>query len=221
MSKTNVLLTVVAVGVTANMVGCEPQETLTPDEQATLEENVNAEVRAKMAEDEKELQQIREELQKADPTVKDAYYAVGEGGERELRIVKESADDNGSVTESIWPLLAGAGAGFLLAQAMSNAGGVGAYSQHHHPRSYSSYDEEERRRRRNMATSTYSSHLLHQTRTRAALPGPSGKPAGLSPNWSSRPNANSPAIQSRVNAVFAPSTSARAGSHATSTSFGG
>ena len=139
--------------------------------------------------DELELAGVIAELKKGDPLIKDAYYGYNEKGDRVLHVVRDNPPEpvqaqapyqqgaNGQpviinnqpaqqaasgVSESVWPLLAGAGAGMLLAQAMNSSGGYNNYQQSHRPYSNSYYSDNDYRRERVKVVNNYKTVVVKQ-----------------------------------------------------------
>lgn len=131
-------------------------------EQAIAEQVAQEEAAKHQAAEEEELRKVVAELKKGDPFVKDAYYGYNEKGERTLHVMRETPPQapaatapaapgqpivinqapaaQSGVSESIWPLAAGIGAGMLLANSMNQNGGYNNYAQNHRPMDYRNYD---------------------------------------------------------------------------------
>jgi hypothetical protein len=204
-TKTALALALAAVA----LVGCD--ESPTEQEQSIfLDQRASQQVTPQLAQEEVELKQIIAKLQEKDPNVVDAYYGY-ENGERVLHIVRQdptqgqNAQASNGLSESVWPLVAGVGAGMLLANAMNSSGGYHSYSRSHQPKSYSYYDEKERRKRRNVVTSGYASTLMSNSRNQIRS-NPSYKTDLQKSVQASR-------ISSRSTGVFSSSSSARSASY--------
>ncbi|MND14922.1 hypothetical protein D3C81_237570 [compost metagenome] len=200
MDKTKIALALVAA---AALTGCEPAEPSADEEKAYVDDEAAKQVRQTLASDEEDRKKTLAELQSKDPAIKDVYYTYNEKGEKEIHIVKETA--NGQNSDSIWPLVGGMATGYLLAQAINGMGGMNNYSQRYKPSGYSSYAEDERRRRMNSASSANTTMMMNQARSSVRS----------SPNF--RTNMSSTVISSRSTGVMAGS-SARAASHGTASS---
>lgn len=154
-------------------------------EQAKLEEAEAEKLAAEQAAaDDKELAGVITELKKGDPLVRDAYYGFNEKGDRVLHVVRDNPPQpvqpqqpqyqqgpNGQpviinnqpaqaassgVSETIWPLVAGAGAGMLLANAMNSGGGFDRYRDSHPGYSNRYYnDDNDYRRQRTTVVNQY------------------------------------------------------------------
>lgn len=161
-------------------------------QQAQEEAELNQQVAEKKNAEDAELAGIVAELKKGDPAIKDAYYGYNDKGERTLHVVRDETKDqsqqtqqgyqqgsNGQpviinnqpaqqassgVSETVWPLLAGAGAGMLLAQAMNNSGGYSGYSQSHRPYSNNYYSDSDYRRERTKVVNNYRTVVVKETR---------------------------------------------------------
>jgi len=155
----------VAIAMGVLLTGCEVDDSPpSPEEEnAYVDEQAAAQVRQTLASDQQDLKDTIAELQKKDPSVKDAYYSYNEKGEKELHVVKETA--NGQNSDMVWPLLGGMATGYLLAKAMTASGGMSQYSQSHAPTSQSSYAEDERRRRQNTSSSAYNTMMMNNARS--------------------------------------------------------
>ena len=196
---------IVAAAAAVMLTGCEQQdEPPSQQEEAQyIEDQAAASTRQQLAADQADLKQTVEELRKKDPTVKDAYFTYNEKGEKELNIVREEA--NGGSSSSVWPLLAGAATGYAVASMMNSRGGYSGYAASNPPRSYQSYaDEDDRRRRMNSSSAAYTSTMMNNNRSAVRS----------SPNF--RSSMSKSVISSRSSGVFAGSTGARGGAHATS-----
>lgn len=154
-------------------------------EQAKLEEAEAEKLAAEQAAaDDKELAGVITELKKGDPLVRDAYYGFNEKGDRVLHVVRDNPPQpvqpqqpqyqqgaNGQpviinnqpaqaassgISETIWPLVAGAGAGMLLANAMNSSGGFDRYRDSHQGYSNRYYnDDNDYRRQRTTVVNQY------------------------------------------------------------------
>lgn len=161
-------------------------------QQAQEEADLNKQVAETKAAEDAELAGIVTELKKGDPAIKDAYYGYNDKGERTLHVVRDETKDqnqqaqqgyqqgaNGQpviinnqpaqqassgVSESVWPLLAGAGAGMLLANAMNSGGGYNNYSQNHRPYSNNYYNDSDYRRERTKVVNNYRTTVVKETR---------------------------------------------------------
>lgn len=157
---------------------------------AQLEQIAQQNAKAQQEADDLELAGVIAELKKGDPLIKDAYYGYNEKGERTLHVVRDNPPtpvqaqpyqqgSNGQpviinnqpaqqaasgVSESIWPLVAGAGAGMLLANAMNSGGGYNNYQQNHRPYSNNSYSDNDYRRERTKVVNNYHTTVVKQTR---------------------------------------------------------
>jgi|SRR5579872_830483 len=150
---------------------------------------------AQQANDDQELRDIVTELKKGDPLVKDAYYGYNEKGDRVLHVVRDNPPQtqpqagygqpqyqnasgqpviinnqpaqqaSSGVSEAIWPLAAGVGAGMLLAHAMNSGGGYNSYSSYHQPYSTHNYSDSDYRRERTSVVNNYHTTVVNNTRT--------------------------------------------------------
>lgn len=200
MSKTK--LAVVAV-LGALLVGCEEPQPSAEEANAYVDDEAQKQVRQTLASDEEDRKKTLAELQAKDPAVKDVYFSYNEKGEKQIHVVRETA--NGQNSDSIWPLVGGMATGFLLAQAMNNMGGMNNYSQRYRPSGSSTYAEDERRRRMNSASSANTTMMMSRARTSIRS----------SPSFSSR--MSSTVMSSRSTGVMSGS-SARAASHGSASS---
>lgn len=201
MDKTKIALALVVA--TAALTGCEPAQPSAEEEKAYVDEEAAKQVRQTMASDEEDRKKTLAELQAKDPSIKDVYFSYNEKGEKQIHIVKETAD--GKNSDSIWPLVGGMATGFLLAQAMNSMGGMNNYSQRYQPTGRSTYAEDERRRRMNSTSSANTTMMMNQARSSVRS----------SPNFSSK--MSSTVMSSRSTGVMAGS-SARAASHGSASS---
>lgn len=159
---------------------------LQADQEQAKQEEAEAEKLAaeQAAADDKELAGVITELKKGDPLVRDAYYGFNEKGDRVLHVVRDNPPQpvqpqqpqyqqgaNGQpviinnqpaqaassgVSETIWPLVAGAGAGMLLANAMNSSGGYDRYRDSHQGYSNRYYnDDNDYRRERTTVVNQY------------------------------------------------------------------
>ncbi|MND22808.1 hypothetical protein D3C80_131940 [compost metagenome] len=190
MNKTFIALMVASIVLT----GCGKSDEEIRQEQlaqqAQLELIAQQNAKAQQEADDLELAGIITELKKGDPLVKDAYYGYNEKGERTLHVVRENPPQpvqqpqyqqgaNGQpviinntqpaassgVSESVWPLLAGAGAGMMLANAINSGGGYNNYQQSHRPYSNSYYnDDSSYRRERTKVVNNYHTTVVQKTR---------------------------------------------------------
>lgn len=161
-------------------------------QQAQEEADLNKQLAEKKNAEDAELAGIVAELKKGDPAIKDAYYGFNDKGERTLHVVRDESKDqpqqaqqgyqqgaNGQpviinnqpaqaassgVSETVWPLLAGAGAGMLLANAMNSSGGFSNYSQNHRPYSNNYYNDSDYRRERTRVVNNYRTVVVKETR---------------------------------------------------------
>lgn len=149
------------------------------------------------AADDKELADVVAELKKGDPLVRDAYYGYNEKGDRVLHVIRDNPPQpaqqqagygqpqyqqgsNGQpviinnqpaassgVSETIWPLVAGAGAGMLLANAMNNNGGFDRYRDSHpgYSNRYYNDDNEYRRQRTTVVNQYHTTNIRNVTTT--------------------------------------------------------
>jgi hypothetical protein len=200
MDKTKIALALVAA---AALTGCEPAQPSADEERAYVDDEAAKQVRQTLASDEEDRKKTLAELQAKDPSIKDVYYSYNEKGEKQIHIVKETA--NGQNSDSIWPLVGGMATGFLLAQAINGMGGMNNYSQRYKPSGYSSYAEDERRRRMNSVSSANTTMMMNQARTSVRS----------SPNYTS--SMSKTVMSSRSSGVMAGS-SARAASHGSASS---
>lgn len=160
-------------------------------QQAQEEADLNKQLAEKKNAEDAELAGIVAELKKGDPAIKDAYYGYNEKGERTLHVVRDNTQDqnqqaqqgyqqgsnqpviinnqpaqaaSSGVSETVWPLLAGAGAGMLLANAMNSGGGFSNYSQNHRPYSSNYYNDSDYRRERTKVVNNYRTVVVKETR---------------------------------------------------------
>lgn len=158
---------------------------------AQLELIAQQNAKAQQEADDLELAGVIAELKKGDPLIKDAYYGYNEKGERTLHVVRDNPPQpvqaqpqyqqgangqpviinnqpaqqaSGGVSESIWPLAAGVGAGMLLANAMNSGGGYNNYQQSHRPYSNNYYSDNDYRRERVKVVNNYHTTVVKQTR---------------------------------------------------------
>lgn len=159
---------------------------------AALEQIAQQNAKQRQEAEDAELAGVVAELKKGDPLIKDAYYGYNEKGDRVLHVVRENPPEpvqaqapqyapgangqpviinnqpaqqaSGGVSESIWPLAAGVGAGMLLAQAMNSSGGYNNYQQSHRPYSNSYYSDNDYRRERTKVVNNYHTTVIKQTR---------------------------------------------------------
>lgn len=190
MNKTFIALMVASIVLT----GCGKSDEEIRQEQAAqaaqLELIAQQNAKAQQEADDLELAGVITELKKGDPLIKDAYYGYNEKGDRVLHVVRENPPEpvqaqpqyqqgaNGQpviinntqpaassgVSESVWPLLAGAGAGMLLANAMNSGGGYNNYQQNHRPYSNNYYSDNDYRRERTQVVNNYHTTVVKQTR---------------------------------------------------------
>lgn len=201
MDKTK--LSLLAIAAATALVGCEPAQPSADEERAFVEDEAQKQVRQTLASDEEDRKKTLAELQSKDPAVKDVYFTYNEKGEKQVHIVKETAD--GQNSDTIWPLLGGMAAGYMLASAMNSMGGMNNYSKQYQPVGRSTYAEDERRRRMNTATSANSTMMMNQARSSVRS----------SPNFQSK--MSSTVMSSRSTGVMSGS-SARASSHGSASS---
>lgn len=201
MDKTK--LSLLAIAATAALAGCEPAQPSADEERAYVEDEAQKQVRQTLASDEDDRKKTLAELQSKDPSVKDVYFTYNEKGEKQVHIVKETAD--GQNSDTIWPLLGGMAAGYMLASAMNSMGGMNNYSQRYQPIGRSTYAEDERRRRMNSASSANTTMMMNSARSSVRS----------SPNFQSK--MSSTVMSSRTSGVLSGS-SARAASHGSASS---
>lgn len=196
-------------------------------QQAQEEAELNKQVAETKAAEDAELVGIITELKKGDPAIKDAYYGYNDKGERTLHVVRDETKDqsqqgyqqgpngqpviinnqpaqqaSGGVSESVWPLLAGAGAGMLLANAMNSGGGYNSYAQNHRPYSNNYYNDSDYRRERTKVVSNYRSAVTKQTR----------EAYRKSPTYQQKYPAQYQGFQQKAKPVVKPNTNAAIGS---------
>ncbi|MNE07811.1 hypothetical protein D3C80_1004450 [compost metagenome] len=217
---------VVLASALALLAGCDGGDAAYPDEeQAYVDEQAGAQTRQQLAEDEKDRQAALKELQAQDPSVKDVYFTMDENGKKQMHVVREEA--NGQSSDSVWPMVASAGAGalggYLLAKAMTSSGGVSQYQQQHQPLQTTQCDNrDERRKCKNGSSAGYMAAMMNQNRAAVrAQPNYRQNMNNRVSQWraapSSAPATVQSATQSRAKAVFANSgSSARASSHGSS-----
>lgn len=196
-------LTLLALAASAALTGCEPAQPSADEERAYVEDEAQKQVRQTLASDEEDRKKTLAELQSKDPSVKDVYFSYNEKGEKQVHIVKETAD--GQNSDTVWPLLGGMAAGYMLASAMNSMGGMNAYSQRYQPVGRSTYAEDERRRRMNSVSSANTTMMMNSARSSVRS----------SPNFQSK--MSSTVMSSRSTGVMSGS-SARAASHGSASS---
>ncbi|MCO6704761.1 hypothetical protein [Streptomyces sp. CHB9.2] len=196
-------LTLLALAASAALTGCEPAQPSADEERAYVEDEAQKQVRQTLASDEEDRKKTLAELQSKDPSVKDVYFSYNEKGEKQVHIVKETAD--GQNSDTVWPLLGGMAAGYMLASAMNSMGGMNAYSQRYQPVGRSTYAEDERRRRMNSVSSANTTMMMNSARNSVRS----------SPNFQSK--MSSTVMSSRSTGVMSGS-SARAASHGSASS---
>lgn len=201
MDKTK--LSLLAIAATAALAGCEPAQPSADEERAYVEDEAQKQVRQTLASDEDDRKKTLAELQSKDPSVKDVYFTYNEKGEKQVHIVKETAD--GQNSDTVWPLLGGMAAGYMLASAMNSMGGMNSYSQRYQPIGRSTYAEDERRRRMNTASSANTTMMMNSARSSVRS----------SPNFQSK--MSSTVMSSRTSGVLS-GGSARAASHGSASS---
>lgn len=181
--------------MTSALVGCSEANEQAYNEEARYLSQEN------IASEEFELSQNLQELKLSDPTVQDAYLSVSEDGEKQLTVVRESAD--GSSESSLWPLVAGVGAGYLLSS-MASSGGVSNYAYHNpssYRRGYTCRSREECKDRRSSAVGGYYTYMNnHASRT--------VRSSGYTPKYSQ--NLKS-VVSSRSSSVFSGSSARSSG----------
>lgn len=190
MHKSFIALMIAAVVLT----GCGKSDEEIRQEQAAqaaqLELIAQQNAKQQQEADDLELAGVIAELKKGDPLIKDAYYGYNEKGDRVLHVVRDNPPQpvqqpqyqqgangqpviinnqpaqqaSGGVSESIWPLAAGVGAGMLLANAMNSGGGYNNYQQSHRPYSNSYYSDNDYRRERVKVVNNYHTTVVKQTR---------------------------------------------------------
>ena len=210
----------------AVIAGCDDKP-YADEEQAYVDEQAGAATRKQMGDEETDRMQALKELQAQDPTVKDVYYSVDENGNKQMHVVRETAD--GKNSDSVWPMVASAGAGalggYLLAKAITGAGGVNNYSQQHRPLTTQQYDEDERKKRRGSAGAGYNAWMMNQNRSavRSAPNFQSNMNSRVS-QWRSSPSSAPASVRaaatSRASAVMSSGGGGRSASHGGS-GFGG
>lgn len=191
---------------------------------AQLEQIAQQNAKQQQEADELELAGVIAELKKGDPLIKDAYYGYNEKGDRVLHVVRDNPVQpqapqqqyaqqgaNGQpviinnqpaqqaasgVSESVWPLLAGAGAGMLLAQAMNSGGGYNSYQQNHRPYSNNYYNDNDYRRERSTVVNNYRTTVVQQTRSQVR-----SNPTAYQSQFRSQPTAK-PAVRTNNAASF-------------------
>lgn len=189
------------------LTGCD-QEPTDAEVQAAIDEEAKAQTMSDVAAEDVELKQKLIELQKIDPSVKDAYYSYDANGVKQLHVVKEDPtkkDESGAsgMSESVWPLVAGLAGGALLAN-MISSGGSNNYANRYPPASYQSgFTREEEKKRRNTYTSSYVGTAMANNRSSIAS----------SPSRMSSVRTN---LSTRTYGALAGGSSARASSHSSS-----
>lgn len=191
---------------------------------ANLEQIAQQNAKQQQEADELELAGVIAELKKGDPLIKDAYYGYNEKGDRVLHVVRDNPVQpqapqqqyaqqgaNGQpviinnqpaqqaasgVSESVWPLLAGAGAGMLLAQAMNSGGGYNSYQQSHRPYSNNYYNDNDYRRERSTTVNNYRTTVVQQTRSQVR-----SNPTAYQSQFRSQPTAK-PVVRTNNAASF-------------------
>lgn len=209
---------VLATSALALLAGCDDSPDY-EEQQAYVDEEAGQATRAQIAEDEKDLQATIKELQTKDPSVKDAYYGVGANGEKQLHIVREEA--NGQSSDSVWPMVAGAGAaalgGYALAKMMNQSGGMQQYQQQHRPLQTTQCNEIDRRKCRNSGSAAYTNMLMNNNRgaVRASPNYQSNMKSRVS-QWRTSPSSAPPAYKavaaSRASGIMS-SSGSRSASH--------
>lgn len=192
---------------------------------AQLEQIAQQNAKQQQEADELELAGVIAELKKGDPLIKDAYYGYNEKGDRVLHVVRDNPVQpqapqqyaqqgaNGQqpviinnqpaqqaasgVSESVWPLLAGAGAGMLLAQAMNSGGGYNSYQQNHRPYSNNYYSDNDYRRERSTVVNNYRTTVVQQTRSQVR-----SNPTTYQNQFRAQQQAQKPAVRTNSAASF-------------------
>lgn len=127
-------------------------------------------------------------------------YQQGANGQQPVIINNQPAQQAASgVSESVWPLLAGAGAGMLLAQAMNSGGGYNSYQQNHRPYSNNYYNDNDYRRERSTVVNNYRTNVVQQTRSQVR-----SNPTAYQSQFRSQPTAK-PAVRTNNAASFSQS----------------
>lgn len=163
------------------MVGCEQKDYQTPAERKSLSSTthstqVNSETYQStyVSDEDKELAAMVTKMKQEDPTIIDAYYSVGENGQKVLNLVKQDATTpNGSsgtsTTESgistfMWGMAGGLTASMLMNSFMNNRGNMNAMTNQYKPMStnrgnYASYQAQ-----KNSAISQYRTSGINQNK---------------------------------------------------------
>ena len=173
----NIVTSSIVIGTVLTISGCEDTDSYYKEEARSLaQENISKE--------ESELAQKLQDLKAVDPTVKDAYYGVDSEGNKELHIIRE---ENGEESSSIWPLVGGMAAGYLMAS-MIGSGSVNNYSSENRNMYRGGYrcerrlNSDECKRNRHMVVSSY--YNYSNTQSNNMVRSPSYKPK-YSPNLKS------------------------------------
>lgn len=201
------IVAVAVAGAALALAGCDYEPT-EAEIQAAIDEEAKSQTMSDVASEDVELKQKLIELQKVDPSVKDAYYSYDDNGVKQLHVIKEdpskpAADGTSGLSESVWPLVAGLAGGALLAN-MMNSGGANNYANRYPPRSYQSgFTREEEKKRRNTYTSSYVNTAMMNNRSSIA-----SSPARVSSVRTS--------LSTRTSGALSGGSSARASSHSSS-----
>uniref|UniRef100_A0AB39CDT6 Lipoprotein n=1 Tax=Pseudomonas phage HRDY3 TaxID=3236930 RepID=A0AB39CDT6_9VIRU len=218
----NKVLLAGAAAALALLGGCDDSQSAYPDEeQAYVDEQAGDATRKQMAADQEDAQAALRELQAKDPSVKDVYYSVNEKGEKVLNVVREEAD--GTSSNSVWPMVAGAGLGALgglaMAKMMNQNGGYSNYQQQHAPQYSQRCDNrDERRRCRNGGSAAYTTALMNSNRN-AVMASPTYRQnmQNRVSQWRQSPNTAPASVRaattSRVNAAMSTGGGGRSASH--------
>jgi hypothetical protein len=158
-----------------SLTACE-QEVSGKDMDAYVEDTAKAETMAEVAKEDTDLKDNLAKLQAKDPSVKDAYYAVNDKGEKELHVVTENPQDPEKVENSVWPIV-GAMAGGAVLGHMLSSGGASNYVQQYPPRTSSYYSREDEKKNRNTYSSVYTSSIMANRRAAIYKATPPGSPA--------------------------------------------
>lgn len=167
----NKALMVGATAALALLAGCDsgayPEE-----EQAYVDEQAGDATGKQLAADQVDLKATLTELQSKDPSVREVYYSVNEKGEKVLNVVREEAD--GTSSNSVWPMLAGAGlgalGGYALAKSINQSGGYQQYQRQHTPQYQERCDYRNQRSDRRPcrtgggSSAAYTTMLMNQNR---------------------------------------------------------
>jgi len=201
------LITAVALTAGAALLsGCE-QEISGKDMEAYVEDTAKSETMAQVAQEDTDLKDNLAKLQAKDPSVKDAYYAVNDKGEKELHVVTENAQNPEKVENSVWPIV-GAMAGGAVLGHMLSSGGANNYVRQYPPQSSGYYAREDEKKNRNTYTSSYVGNVMATNRASVYRATPPGSPALKAATLSTR--------SSGIWGGGSSSSSARSASHSSS-----